>query len=122
MKAKQVAFLNALLTSKDTKEAISRAGIHRDTAYRYLADPEFKQALKEAQKGVVNDTVNYMRSCLSECVERLMSIVRSEKISPAIQVQAINCLFSNYRPLSEDLDILERIQALEAAIKKDSEQ
>lgn len=112
-RGKQAAFLQAMLTSRTKKEACEKAGISRTTANKYLEDPDFKEALSEARRESVGETANYMRAALTECVDRLLTIIRDEDVSPAIHVQAVNAMFANYRPLVDEIELTERMEALQ---------
>lgn len=47
LKPKQEAFLLALFTERTKEAAIRKADISRNTGYKYLNDPEFKQAYRD---------------------------------------------------------------------------
>ncbi len=43
-----------------------------------------------------------------------MKIIRSNKVSAQVKINAIDCLFRNAKPIMEEVDILNRLQEVEA--------
>ena len=50
-----------------------------------------------------------------------MGIIRNNKVSAQVTINAIDCLFRNAKPIMEEVDILNRLQELEAKVQEEGE-
>ena len=110
---KRDAFLIALLEAGTTKEAYQKAGLPARTAYNYLKDETFKKELQARRNEVLSDSIHHLQANLATCTRVLMEIVTDAGTPAAVKVQAINSVFSNYKNLSETIELRERIEKLE---------
>ena len=110
---KKDAFLIALLEAGTTKEAYQKAGVPARTAYNYLKDETFKKELQARRSEVLTDSIHHLQANLTTCTRVLMEIVTDAGTPAAVKVQAINSVFSNYKNLSETIELRERIEKLE---------
>ena len=122
MTTKQVKFLSELLQCRTIKEAYEKVGISHGTAYRWMHDDEeFKKALNKRKTDLLNDVSIAMQVGFSDAVEELLHIIRNERVSAQVKVNAIDCLFRNAKPIIEEVDILNRLQEVEAKIQEEGE-
>ena len=110
---KRDAFLIALLEAGTTKEAYQKAGVPARTAYNYLKDETFKKELQARRSEVLTDSIHHLQANLTTCTRVLMEIVTDAGTPASVKVQAINSVFSNYKNLSETIELRERIEKLE---------
>ena len=110
---KRDAFMIALLDAPTTKEAYTLAGVAPRTAYNYLKDEEFKKELQARRSEVLRDSIHHLQMNLSTCTRVLMEIVTDAGTPASVKVQAINSVFSNYKNLTETIELRERIEKLE---------
>ena len=110
---KKDAFLIALLEAGTTKEAYEKAGVPARTAYNYLKDETFKKELQARRGEVLRDSIHHLQMNLSTCTRVLMEIVTDAGTPASVKVQAINSVFSNYKNLTETIELRERIEKLE---------
>lgn len=110
---KKDAFLIALLEAGTTKEAYEKAGLPARTAYNYLKDETFKKELQSRRSEVLRDSIHHLQMNLSTCTRVLMEIVTDAGTPASVKVQAINSVFSNYKNLTETIELRERIEKLE---------
>ena len=110
---KKDAFMIALLEAGTTKEAYQKAGLPARTAYNYLKDETFKKELQARRNEVWSDSIHHLQANLATCTRVLMEIVTDAGTPAAVKVQAINSVFSNYKNLSETIELRERIEKLE---------
>ena len=110
---KRDEFLIAMLEATTTKQAWEMAGINRNTAYNYLKDEEFKKELQARRSEVLRDSIHHLQMNLSTCTRVLMEIVTDAGTPASVKVQAINSVFSNYKNLTETIELRERIEKLE---------
>ena len=111
---KQTAFLKAMLEESTIKKAAEKAGISRDTAYKYLKNENFQAELNKRRSECVTDTVRFLQSKLSLCSETLVNIVENPKTGAQIKINAINAIFANCKALLETTEILQKMAELEA--------
>lgn len=105
MTTKQTAFLKAMLEESTIKKAAEKAGISRDTAYKYLKNENFQAELNKRRSECVTDTVRFLQSKLSLCSETLVSIVENPETGAQIKINAINAIFANCKALLETTEI-----------------
>ena len=110
---KKDAFMIALLEGGTTKEAYQKAGLPARTAYNYLKDEEFKKELQSRRGEVLRDSIHHLQANLGTCTSVLMEIVTDAGTPASVKVQAINSVFSNYKNLTETIELRERIEKLE---------
>ena len=110
---KKDAFMIALLEGGTTKEAYQKAGLPARTAYNYLKDETFKKELQARRNEVLSDSIHHLQANLATCTRVLMEIVTDASTPASVKVQAINSVFSNYKNMSETIELRERIEKLE---------
>ena len=110
---KKDAFMIALLEAGTTKEAYQKAGLPARTAYNYLKDETFKKELQARRNEVLSDSIHHLQANLATCTRVLMEIVTDASTPASVKVQAINSVFSNYKNMSETIELRERIEKLE---------
>lgn len=113
LSSKQSHFLLSVLECRTTEEAIVQAKIDRHTAYKYLRDPTFKEALREARRESVTLVAQQLSNVGANAVETLFEVMNDEDAPATSKVSAsrtiLEYLFRSY----EDDEILERIETLE---------
>lgn len=84
-------------------------------------DTEFKKQLQNRKTEALEKVSAEMQSSFSEAVQELLNIIRSNRVSAQVKVNAIDCLFRNARPIIEQVDILNRLQEVEEKIQEEGE-
>ena len=115
LSARQRRFCAAILTAPSIEAAAEAAGIARRTAFVYLGKPHVRAAIRgafdETMKQAMRQAVNAMAGALATLQE-----IHADAEAPAgARVSAARAILENAARLSGDIDILERIEALEAA-------
>jgi len=113
LNSKQSKFLLALLKESTTEEAIETAKIARNTAYGYLRDPTFQEALRSARKESVMLVAQQLSSAGNQAVVTLIEIMNDEDAPATSKVSASRTILEYLFRSFEDDEILERIEALE---------
>ena len=122
MTPKQIKFLSELFTSSSISEAIRNTKISSATAYKWLREnEEFRRELQNRKEKALEEVSTQMQMGFSEAVQELMGIIRNNKVSAQVKVNAIDCLFRNAKPIMEEVDILNRIQEVEAKVQEEGE-
>ena len=117
LKGKQSIFLQALLESRTKEEAIQKAGIQRHTAYGYLKEPEFKQALREARREVVSLVSQRLSQSGETAINVLIDVVEDEDSPPSSKVQASRTILEYLYKSYEQDELEARIEELENHIQ-----
>lgn len=112
---KQQKAIAALLSERTGRDAAKKAGISEKTLYTWLADPVFRSALREAERGVLDDVTRRLATGQRLALDTLESLIQkarheSTKLNACVQWLS---LFVKYRDMQ---DIDERLSALEAAV------
>lgn len=118
--SKREIMLNALLTCPTVREASATTSISESTIYAWLKKDDFKAELDRRRGELVTDTKNYLQSRLRETTEVIFSIMNDTTAPPQTRLNAASEAFRNTIKLIEQADILNRLDALEAAINEDS--
>lgn len=122
MTQKQIVFLAELLQCGTVKEAYQKAGVSEATAYRWMRqDKKFREELQKRKTEMLNDVSITMQASFSDAVDELKKIIRKPDVSDQVKINAIDCLFRNARPITEQVDILNRLQAVEESLKEGEE-
>ena len=117
MKAKETAFLKAMLEESTITKAIQKANISRETAYKYLKNPTFQAELNKRRSECINDTVRYLQGKLSLCNETLVKIIEDPNTSDQIKINAINAIYTNCKSMTETAEIITRLASIEEALE-----
>ena len=106
----------ALLSEPTLRAAAVSAGISETTLWRWLKDPDFALAYREARKEVIEQATAQLQALASEAVRTLGQILRDDKAAPHVRASAAaRVLALAYK--SRELDDLEsRLETLEASI------
>lgn len=123
MTPRQIKFMSELFTSSSISEAIKNTGISSATAYKWMReDDEFRRELQNRKTKALEEVSTQMQVGFSDAVEELLQIIRNNRVSAQVKINAIDCLFRNAKPIMEEVDILNRLQAVEAKIQEEGEE
>ena len=115
MNAKKQKALLALLTNPTKEKAAAAAGITSKTLRGYLADPEFQSEYKKAFAGLVEDVTLQTQQALAPAVSTLREITEDETENSPARISAARSILEYGLKLTEQTDILTRLEELEAA-------
>ncbi len=108
--------LAALLAHATKKEAAEAAGIDPRTMRRYFDDADFQRAYKEAFGGMVEDATRQAQQSIAPALSTLREIVESEEENAQARISAARSILEYAVKLGEQLDVLDRLTALEQQI------
>jgi hypothetical protein len=109
--------LLALLTNPTKERAAEAAGITSKTLRGYLADPEFQAEYKKAFADLVEDATRKVQQTLEPAVAVLREIMEDRSENGQVRVSAARSVLEYGLKMTEQTDILTRIQELEAAME-----
>lgn len=108
--------LAALLTHATKKEAATAANIDPRTMRRYFDDEDFQQAYKKAFSGMVEDAVRQSQQALAPALATLREICEDGEADAQPRISAARSLLEFGIKMTEQLDIIDRLTELEAAM------
>jgi len=103
----------ALLECGTVKEAAKSVGIGHATMFRWLQDPEFQDAYREAKRYVVDQAISRIQQVACEAVRILQEIMNDEQKPAGARVSAARIVLETAVRGVEIQDLEERIQKLE---------
>ena len=118
---KQLNFIDAYISEQDINKVCQKLDITRPTYYKYLNDDAIKQEITKIRIASLEETTRYMQNNLQECSKMLMDIVKSPNTSPQIKINAINSIFNNCNRLTEQVDILSKLEDVERRLAEKEE-
>ena len=113
MKISNEKIISALLTCPTNVKAAAQLGLSESQLYKRMREEKFQSELKAAKELVMGDALSKLQIGMSEAADALREIVNDRDINPQCRVYASNVLLQNGLRLTEQLDILKRLEALE---------
>ena len=112
---KEQIILNALLAYPTVREASEATGIPESTIYLRLRNAEFKQKYKQAKDEMLHSTTTYLQSKLHEATGTIVDIMNDTETASQVRINAARAVFDYCIRLTEQTDIIRRLEALEEA-------
>lgn len=110
---KQLAFIDAYLSESDINKVCKKLDITRPTYYKYLNDDAVKKEIYKIRLATIENTARYLQDNLDLCSKELIDIIKSKEIAPQIKINAINSVFNNCNKLTEQIDIISKLESIE---------
>lgn len=107
--------LQALLVSRTRAEAAATAGIGESTLREYMKNPEFMERYKQAFGDMVRDATRQAQLSLALAISTLTEIMGNADEQATARIQAARATLEYALKLTEQTDILTRIENLERA-------
>lgn len=117
LEPKYIKFIDAYFRCNDVKSVCKECNITINTYYKYLNDKAVKKEISKQYSQLLRDTTRYLQSNLNKCSSELMEIVNSKEIPPQTKINAINTIFNITLKLSEQTEILDRLNELENKVQ-----
>lgn len=103
----------ALVSTSTIAEAAKQCGLSEPTLYRYLQDEAFTAEYRKARRSVYESALGQIQSVTAEAVMTLKDALASENDS--VKVRAAQIILDYSGKAFEQTEVLERLEALEAA-------
>ena len=114
MKAKTRDIVMAgLLSNVTVEDTASVTGISKSTIYRYLNNDAFKAEYEERQREMMRDSCKALQNSIKKSINELVRVRDDETTSPQIKLKAIDMILRHSYRMTEQFDILERLDRLE---------
>ena len=121
MKISDEQIAAAVLSNGTNAAAAAACGLSLRQFYTRTGKPEFQSKLSEARGRVLEGACDALQARVSEAVETLTSVMRDKETPPQTRVNACNSILTNALRMTEQLEILKRVEALEAALQEEEE-
>lgn len=118
MTAKHDKLLAALLISPTIESAAKNAGISEATALRYLKEPDFVTAYRDARREVVSHSLTHLQAACGEAVATLRAVAADTEAPASSRVAAAKAILETSIRAVEIDDLAARVEAMEAALKE----
>ncbi len=114
---KQHRAIKALLTEPTIKAAAEKARVAEATLHRWLNDPVFSLAYRDARGRLLETTLTRLQQSASKAVDTLDDVMDSAITQPGARVSAAKAVLEMTLKAREVLEVEERLRALEAKIE-----
>jgi hypothetical protein len=112
---KKALAIAALMSSKSVVDAAKAAGVGHRTLHTWLLEPEFRQALTNAEGVAIDAATRRLVSLAEASVAVIASIMADRNVSPGVRLRAASEVLNHLLKLRELRDIEARLLALEGA-------
>jgi transposase len=107
--------ITALLSERNKRDAAKTAGVSEKTLYTWLNDKDFRAALRDAEKAILDDVTRRLSAGQRLALDALAKLIQSArhestKLRAAVAWLELSLKFRDMQ------DIEERLTALEAAL------
>lgn len=114
----QVKAIDALLTERDTRAAAKASGTAERTLRRWMNDPAFALALRDAEASALDQTTRRLLGLHTSATDVLQSLMEDTAIAPAIRLRAATSALELLLKIRELRNVEGRLLALEAAMQQ----
>ena len=118
--SKRELILTALLSNPTVREASAAVGVPEQTIYSWLRKPEFKAEYEKRKRELMDDTRSYLQVRLQEANAVVFSIMHDSEAPSQTRLNAARTVFEYCAKLTEQADIISRLDALEAIANDDN--
>jgi hypothetical protein len=103
----------ALLTTRTVEEAARGVGVSPKTLLRWMKEPEFEAAYREARRAAFGQSVARLQQASSAAVSTLLKVMVDPTTPPATKVRAADSVLGHSAKAIEIEDIDARLTELE---------
>jgi hypothetical protein len=107
--------LSVLLESATITDAAKKCGLNEKTLRRYLGDAEFQKEFRSARRSVFEQNIIRLQSLHAGAIDTLERNLNCE--NPSVETRCAQIVIESTRKDFETLDVLSRLEALEALEK-----
>lgn len=112
----QEQIIAGLLVNGTITATAEQIGTSRRTIYKAMQEEGFNKAYSKAKQHLLQEVCNNLVSTLLEAVDVTKSIMNNTDNSPQIRLNAGQILFNTCIRLTEQTEVLQRIEKLERSV------
>jgi transposase-like protein len=105
----------ALLTQRNVEEAARSVGISAATLVRWLKEPEFQKAYREARRAAFSQSIARLQQGTSAAATTLIKLLLDPNTPASVRARVADSIFSHASKAIEIEDIDARVTELERA-------
>lgn len=113
--SKQLKAILALLTERTMQDAAKKSGVSETTLWRWMQEPEFQSAYRQARRSVVEKAIGELQAACSEAVKTLHRNLSCGVAST--EVTAAKIILEQATKGVELIDLQERLESLEQLLE-----
>lgn len=113
---KDEKIISALISNPTIRAASEACGVSETQIYARLRNPEFKARYDEARRDLLARATAALQSRLTGAVEVMGEICGDTETAPQTRLNAADAIIRNTLKMTEQADILARLDELEAAM------
>ena len=117
LNARQLKAIEALLMCPTTKAAAKSAGCAEVTIHRWLIEPAFAEAYRQARGRLVEGTLTALQGAGAEAVEVLRAVMTDESAGASVRVSAAKTVLEMGMKVRDAVEMEARLKALEERAK-----
>lgn len=118
---KQEKALAALLTEPSAHKAAALVGISRASLFRWLNDPVFAAAYRDARGRLMESTLTALQSASVAAVETLRAVMGDESAPGSVRVSAARAILEHSLKAREIFENEDRLHFLESVLKPEAQ-
>jgi hypothetical protein len=115
--ARQRRAIEALLVAGTVEGAATRAGVHRTTLFRWLADATFCDELRRREALLLDEAMRILQSGVRVAAAHLISVIADPGAPYGVKVRADEILLSKALTWRELHELEARLAALEQRLR-----
>ena len=115
IRAQERRAIAALLTQRNIEEAAKSIGVGANTSLRWMKEPEFTRAYREARRQAFGQSLARLPQATSAAAATLMKIMVDQNAPASTRVRAADSIFNHAAKAIEIEDIDARVTELERA-------
>ena len=113
-KVEDEKIISVLLASNTRKEASKKLGITLNTLYARMNAPDFQVKYQKARDDLIKEVIDRLQTSMLEAVEVIKQVMNDRSLAPQIRLNASDALIRHGIRMTEQREIIERIERLEA--------
>jgi hypothetical protein len=117
---KQEEAIAALLTHRNIEDAAKAVGISAKTLLRWLKEPEFAKAYRDARRAAYSQSIARLQQASSAAAATFLKLMVDPSAPAAVRLRAADLVFVHGAKAIEIEDIEARVSALELAAEAPS--
>ena len=112
---KKEAAIAALLTQRKIEEAARAVGVSANTLLRWMKEPDFQAAYREAERAAYSQAVTKLRQGATAAATTLLKVMLDPGTPASVRVRAAEAIMNHSSKAIEIEDVEARVAELESA-------
>jgi len=116
LSTRQQRAIPIILASKTITAGVKKAGIKRETFYKWIREPAFKAAFTEQRQEIIELALHELKTSASEAVSVLRELLKAE--GESVRLRTAQTILDNVLKSIELENIEKRVEELERSLKR----